>query len=782
MGIYDIERPRYYERQYLGASDLLAEQMYHTEAARRHLIGHHTWGILVGLTLEAKPRPGGAPGADVIIKPGMAVDGLGRTLLLLQPYPIPIDLFAGFAFDPLLPDGRWLRIALRYVEERSRQPRYGYGQCDINDQTSRVRETFRIIVGPTSIDRDPIVVDGRDADAMTEVADGSVPYQTFGDPTDAARWLVTLGWVKWFPRPLANQPGDYFVAPATPEDKAKASSDRQYVGVVAESVLAPAGTLRIRPRAAFADPDAADFASIEGRLRVDGRVVAKKNVELHGGRLWLRSTAPGGAGEIPLWLQRRVADGGTIEDLRVHIGDEPKPTTRLSVGTGPADGSAEKVILAVKGNDTVDIPTGTLDFKSNVRQMINLWTRNDGVPAYGIGIQSGTQYYRTDGEFCWFRGGVHANGQSDPGGGTLQMRLDDQARIHLGATTRQMLNLWSTNYGIGVQDFTLYQRSDGDFCWFRGGVHSSARSDAGIGGTLAMRLDQTAKLEIAGALQTGAGLRVGANLEVVGTAVMRGPLQLFGTVLDFRDAGGGIDSDVLLMQRQSRGANQSDLRVTIGNNIDGDDRFTVGPLYFVDGNYRECFVVQNNGDVTIRGRLGTNGQLPTPRTVGWGGGIHTWDVEAEGTIWSRSGYQSGPRDLAENYESTQALVAGDVVRVDGTDSIARATSAEDSSVLGIISERPGFVLNAVRTDAGTPAPNMYPVALAGRTPCKVTDENGPIRPGDLLTSSSTPGYAMRARQITIDGAAFYRPATILGKALGSHDVGAGMIEVFIARG
>jgi hypothetical protein len=103
-------------------------------------------------------------------------------------------------------------------------------------------------------------------------------------------------------------------------------------------------------------------------------------------------------------------------------------------------------------------------------------------------------------------------------------------------------------------------------------------------------------------------------------------------------------------------------------------------------------------------------------------------------------------------------------------------------VLGIISERPGFLLNAGRTEAGALAPRMYPVALAGRTPCKVTDENGPIRPGDLLTSSSTPGHAMRAKPITIDGAAFYRPATILGKALGAHDVGAGVIEVFIARG
>lgn len=36
-----------------------------------------------------------------------------------------------------------------------------------------------------------------------------------------------------------------------------------------------------------------------------------------------------------------------------------------------------------------------------------------------------------------------------------------------------------------------------------------------------------------------------------------------------------------------------------------------------------------------------------------------------------------------------------------------------------------------------------PVALSGRVPVKVTDEGGQIVPGDLLTTSSTPGHAMR---------------------------------------
>jgi hypothetical protein len=52
-----------------------------------------------------------------------------------------------------------------------------------------------------------------------------------------------------------------------------------------------------------------------------------------------------------------------------------------------------------------------------------------------------------------------------------------------------------------------------------------------------------------------------------------------------------------------------------------------------------------------------------------------------------------------------------------------------------------------------------PLALAGRVYVNVTTENGPIQPGDLLTTSSTAGYAMKAGES--------REAAIIGKALGS---------------
>lgn len=60
-----------------------------------------------------------------------------------------------------------------------------------------------------------------------------------------------------------------------------------------------------------------------------------------------------------------------------------------------------------------------------------------------------------------------------------------------GSTTRQMLNLWGEDYGIGVQSSTHYSRTSasGSFSWFRGGVHSNSANTPGSGGTEMMRLN-----------------------------------------------------------------------------------------------------------------------------------------------------------------------------------------------------------------------------------------------------------------------------------------------------
>jgi hypothetical protein len=71
------------------------------------------------------------------------------------------------------------------------------------------------------------------------------------------------------------------------------------------------------------------------------------------------------------------------------------------------------------------IPEDALLFGSTTRQMINLFNTT-----YGIGVQSGTQYFRTNGGFAWFKGGSHSDTQNSPGGGTRLMRLDSSGNLY----------------------------------------------------------------------------------------------------------------------------------------------------------------------------------------------------------------------------------------------------------------------------------------------------------------------------------------------------------------
>jgi hypothetical protein len=63
--------------------------------------------------------------------------------------------------------------------------------------------------------------------------------------------------------------------------------------------------------------------------------------------------------------------------------------------------------------------------------------------------------------------------------------------------------------------------------------------------------------------------------------------------------------------------------------------------------------------------------------------------------------------------------------------------------------------------------------MVGIVPCKVSAENGSIQRGDLLTTSDTPGHAMK---VTDRSGAI---GAILGKALAPLESGTGIIPVLV---
>jgi hypothetical protein len=101
--------------------------------------------------------------------------------------------------------------------------------------------------------------------------------------------------------------------------------------------------------------------------------------------------------------------------------------------------------------------------------------------------------------------------------------------------------------------------------------------------------------------------------------------------------------------------------------------------------------------------------------------------------------QTGGADLAERYTSVDDLSAGELVSLDPNNvgGVLRAKSPYQKDILGIVATSPGLIL-------GPDGEKTYPIALVGRVPVKVTTENGDIKAGDRLASSSTPGYALKA--------------------------------------
>jgi hypothetical protein len=137
----------------------------------------------------------------------------------------------------------------------------------------------------------------------------------------------------------------------------------------------------------------------------------------------------------------------------------------------------------------------------------------------------------------------------------------------------------------------------------------------------------------------------------------------------------------------------------------------------------------------------------------------------------------GGCDLAETFDHREAGVAqpGLVMVIDPTSPgrLTLSTQAYDRKVAGIISGaggmKPGVKLGQ---DAGSAD---HPLALAGRVYCYVDASSQAIEIGDLLTTSDTPGYAMKA---TDHDRAF---GAVLGKAMEPLPQGEkGLILVLVA--
>ena len=182
-----------------------------------------------------------------------------------------------------------------------------------------------------------------------------------------------------------------------------------------------------------------------------------------------------------------------------------------------------------------------------------------------------------------------------------------------------------------------------------------------------------------------------------------------------------------------------------------DARTDHGPAALRAVHARNGLAGEFGGNVAISGNVHVGGDL-----------VIDGDVQLKGA------------DLAEQFELVGSLDAepGTVVVIAGDDQVRVSDTPYDRRVAGVVSGggayRPGIVLDR------RPADGRRPLALTGKTWCKVDASTAPIAIGDLLTTSARHGHAMKA----VEPARAF--GAVIGKALAPLDAGQGMIPILIA--
>ena len=250
-----------------------------------------------------------------------------------------------------------------------------------------------------------------------------------------------------------------------------------------------------------------------------------------------------------------------------------------------------------------------------------------------------------------------------------------------------------------------------------------------------------------------------------------------GQVTRLRAYAGGVDS-TLSLAKLARG---SDLFIDSSSDVGLGTTSPNATLNILSSNAAGAFLIQNTTGYTdffVSSSAGKVGIGTTSPSVGFQVGVGTPsnvstanDVFVNGSIQYGGNLYGPGADVAEKIgTSAQGLTPGTVVELnpEEPDTIRESTGAYSTLVAGVVSTRPGITLGDETRGVA--------LAVAGRVPVKADTANGPIAVGDLLTTSSTPGEAMRCtEQDKCFGA-------VLGKAMEPLPSGSGTITALVTIG
>jgi len=773
--ITDIERLNYYEGEYLGAIDFEAEQEYHRDMRRRHNLGPHTWGIVSGLDIAQFLNGGANSEVDVFIQPGVAVDGYGREIVVFSPTQLTPDMFADFPAKQLL--SVWIGYSQQMINPSS-------DSCATAGQTnaySRVQENFQIVISPLPPTSGPVLVAGN---MVTPPSTTGWTQPATLPPLPANEGDVVIALddsVPFQDLPDDNTTAQWLVQLGQvqwdgPNQRflqtapAIGNQNREYAGSVTASIYAPAGVLTIQDRSTPSPFQIGSFTGVAAEVQGSLAVDARLTAQAD---VWLN----GGNNYAMYFKDTAGADGDTVLFMQRQDG----PT-----------GGADLHIHVGDNSDPVNKPQRlTVGWGASGATDTNVFT----VSASGaVNIPSGA--------------------------------------LTFGTQLAQVLNLYGTGYGIGVQTNTLYFRSASDFAFYVNGQYSSTQDNPGTGGTASLVIDSDGDVTINGALvvdhanannaalypglafglnsgegiaskRTAGGNQYGLDFYTdfavrmsinnhgdvgIGTTAPDAQLTVSGGQFDLINTEGDFkigNATNRLKMGVNLGTGDGRLRAVGGRLMLGTgvaDVLTISGSNVGIGNPAPVDALDVAGNVNASGTL-TAGDMSSNGSLSVKGSLHVnGNITAGG---SKSGY------VVERFLSRakKPLERGDVVVLDIRPStvcygsqgriplleITLANKAGDTRVCGVVDEpllaedeTPGFD----RTPIGKAQLGTV-VTLGAYAYCKAL---GPIQCGDLLIASSTAGHAQR-----VDSEAASPAGSVIGKALGALEKGKGVIPVLISH-
>lgn len=664
--------------------------------ARHLLGGHTWGiSIGLELVQKAQPA-GNGNWADMYITPGYAWDGYGRPIVVLAPVKIPESLFSEFKYDPNNSDhrdgkGQLIRIWLQYDERSLRIPTVGFESCDEGDHNARVQETFRIVVGERgkSEQRGSVIIDGMPIDPEQVLSrfdqisssgppsgtsltartlyDESVPHQEFPaaeSENPLPIWLVPVGYVRWLPE--QNGLGHFLLRDDKGPDAQNLSKRpdadvirefRRYAGVVTEAIEGAGGVIRLRNRlqdsatSHFTPPRTKpvngnlpenDLVWVEGDLRVVG------DTRLAGGKLVFR-TSVGEDEKVPLEIQRTVGLQGVQNSraLQVVLGPETNTNTRFAIGCIDIDLSKpfhQKFVVTSAGN--VGIGTETPNGKLDVANLVRVGLDEGGSGARVITfardaadeVNAGKIAYKP----TWDNGALAIVGAGNPPHRKIHMWEDViiQGNVGIGASSpmgkltveaaehinvifdrtdtqgHMTLTVGSAGTGIHFSDSNRFFISADPYANRNTtGFGNEVLTISGSGNVGMGTVAPSVRLDLAdggvfvrhplGGGVAGRGLEVGSQ----GAAISALPNGRIGF------PGYGIQHGQIRWIPVTGSLGRFELIDSSMNSPSGD--YGVAPSL-----------------VGLRvARMGTNTFDPySGYPTGWGGGVHTWDLYAEGSV------------------------------------------------------------------------------------------------------------------------------------------------------